>query len=51
MQFLLNENEIFKLQNRTKKNQNTFKQNNDSQKLKKIQHRHENVNISRIHEL
>ena len=30
MQFLSNENEIFKFQNRTKKNQNKFKQNNDN---------------------
>ena len=34
-----------------KKNQNEFKQNNDNQKLKKIQHCHENVNIFRIHKL
>ena len=35
MQFSSNENEIFEFQNRTKKNQNEFKQNNDNQKLKK----------------
>ena len=51
MQFSSNENEIFEFQNRTKKNQNEFKQNNDNQKLKKIQHRYENVNIFQIHKL
>ena len=30
MQFSSNENEIFEFQNRTKKNQNEFKQNNDN---------------------